>query len=72
MSSETSGKKETQNKQVDPESELDAETLDKIKHPPSIDNAMRELSPEELLGNQAMAPQMIDDRGDSRDDLKRD
>ena len=70
MSSETaSGKEEA--RQVNPESELDEETLDKIKHPPSIDNAMRELSPEELLG-QAMVPQMIDDQRDLRDDLKQD
>ena len=62
MSSETASGQE----------ELDEETLDKIKHPPAIDNAMRELSPEELLGNQAMAPQMIDDQRDLRDDLKRD
>ena len=48
------------------------EVLDKIKHPPAIDDAMRQLSPQELLSNPAMAPQMIDEASDLRDDLRRD
>ena len=48
------------------------EVLDKIKHPPAIDDAMRQLSPQELVSNPAMAPQMIDEASDLRDDLRRD
>jgi len=51
---------------------LDPEVLDRIKHPPAIDDAMRELSPEELLANPAMAPQMLQEPSDLRDDRKRD
>ena len=54
---------------VDPEIE---KAIQKIKQPPSIDNAMRELDPEELLGNPAVAPEMFDQVTDLRDDLKRD
>lgn len=37
------------------------EILEKIKNPPSIDNAMRELSPEELASNPGVVPQNIDE-----------
>lgn len=51
---------------------LDPEVLDKIKHPPAIDDTMRELDPQELMGNPAMAPQMLEEPRDLRDDLHRD
>ena len=70
MSAETaSNQEETNNEQADA---IAPEVLDRIKHPPAIDDAMRELSPQELLGNPAMAPQMINEASDLRDDLKRD
>jgi hypothetical protein len=53
-------------------SQLSPEVLDKIKHPPRIDDVLRELPPEELMGNQAVVPQTIDQPSDLRDDLKAD
>lgn len=74
MNGETaSNQEETKNEQVDTEAtELDAETLDRIKHPPAIEDVMRELSPEERLGNPAVAPEMLQEGEDLRDDLRRD
>ncbi len=74
MSGETGSSQEKKmNEQVDTEAtELDAETLDKIKHPPAIDDVLRQLSPEELMGNQAVVPEMINETDNLRDDLKRD
>ena len=70
MSGETaSNQEQTNDEQADA---IAPEVLDRIKHPPAIDDAMRELSPQELLSNPAMAPQMIDEASDSRDDLRRD
>ena len=70
MSGETASNQEiTNDEQTDA---IAPEVLDKIKHPPAIDDAMRQLSPQELLSNPAMAPQMIDEASDSRDDLRRD
>ena len=42
--------------------ELSPELLDKIKHPASIDNTIHNQSPEELKGNPAVSPEMLDDR----------
>lgn len=61
---------EKMNPESDPNA-LDPEILDRIKHPPAIDDVMRELPPEELTGNQAIVPQMLNESGDLRDDLKR-
>lgn len=70
MSGETaSNQEQTNDEQTDA---IAPEVLDKIKHPPAIDDAMRQLSPQELLSNPVMAPQMIDEASDSRDDLRRD
>ena len=70
MSGETaSNQEQTNDEQADA---IAPEVLDKIKHPPAIDDAMRQLSPQELLSNPAMAPQMIDEASDLRDDLRRD
>jgi hypothetical protein len=70
MSAETgSNQEETKNEQADA---IDPEVLDRIKHPPAIDDVMRELSPEELKGNQAVVPEMINEADNLRDDLKRD
>lgn len=72
MNGETdSGKEKDMNKQADTEA-LAPEILDRIKHPPAIDDAMRELSPEELMANPAIAPQMLQEPSDLRDDRKRD
>ena len=68
MSEATSNQVEGSNI-VDPELE---EAIQRIKQPPAIDDAMRELNPEELLGNPAVAPEMLDQMTDLRDDLKRD
>lgn len=54
------------------ETQLSAEELDRIKHPPAIDAVMEELSPEELMSNPAVVPQTYNEPGDLRDDMKRD
>ena len=46
----------------DDASQLSPELLDKIKHPARIDDAMRELPPEELRSNPAVSPEMLDER----------
>ena len=54
---------EKQNPDSDP-SEISPEVLDKIKHPPSIHDQMKQLSPEELRGNMAITPEMLDEPRD--------
>lgn len=70
MSGETDSNKA--NEQVDTEASELEEAIERIKQPPAIDDVMRTLSPEELMSNPAMAPQMLDQSSDLRDDLKRD
>lgn len=55
-----------------PEDVLSPEVLDKIKHPPAIDDVMQQLPTEEVTGNPAMTPPMHDTPMDDRSDLKRD
>ncbi|AFZ29607.1 MULTISPECIES: hypothetical protein [Chroococcaceae] len=55
-----------------PEDVLSPEVLDKIKHPPAIDDAMQQLSTEEVMNNPAMTPPTIDDSMEDRSDWKRD
>lgn len=71
MSGETVSSQEEPSSKNDSEA-LDPEVLDRIKHPPAIDDAMRELDPEERLENPAVAPQTLDEPRDLRDDLYRD
>lgn len=69
MSSETApNQAEKQNPPGDP-SQLDPEVLDKIKHPPSVHDQMKQLSPEELRANQAVSPEMLNSGEDLRDDI---
>ena len=51
---------ELRNPEVDA-SQLSPEILDKIKHPARIDDVMRDLPPEELRSNPAVAPERFDD-----------
>lgn len=53
-------------------SELSPELLDRIKHPARIDDAMRELSPDELRGNNALVPEMLDEPSDEMIGFTRD
>ncbi len=41
--------------------QLSPEVLDMIKHPPRIDDALRDLPVEERINNQALVPEMLDD-----------
>lgn len=69
MSSETApDRAEKQNPPSDP-SQLDPEVLEKIKHPASIHDQMKQLSPEELRANQAVSPEMLNSGEDLRDDI---
>ncbi len=72
MNSETTPSQAEKSSENEEGVELKAEVLDRIKHPPSIADAMMELSPEERASNPAVVPQMYDESGDLRDDRKRD
>ena len=69
--SEIPSQAEKQNPDSDP-SELDPEILDKIKHPRSIHDQMKDLSPEEIKGNQAVSPEMLDEPSDEMTGFTRD
>lgn len=62
---------EKQNPEGNP-AELDPEVLDKIKHPRSIHDQMKDLSPEEIRGNQAVSPEMLDEPSDEMIGFTRD
>lgn len=72
MSSETTPSQANQYEEVDPLTPEVKEAIEKIKHPPAIDDAMMALDPAELLSNPAMAPQMLNEGEGLRDDLSRD
>jgi hypothetical protein len=38
--------------------------LDKIKHPPKMDDVIRDLPADERRGNQALVPEMLDEPSD--------
>lgn len=70
-----SGEPNSQPQKTQPEGDsaaLDPAVLDRIKHPPARDDVLQQLSPEELRGDQSVVPEMSDEAGDLRDDLKRD
>jgi hypothetical protein len=69
--SEIPSQAEKQNPDSDP-SELDPEVVDKIKHPRSIHDQMKDLSPEEIKGNQAVSPEMLDEPSDEMTGFTRD
>ena len=69
--SEIPSQAEKQNPDSDP-SEIDPEVLDKIKHPRSIHDQMKDLSPEEIKGNQAVSPEMLDEPSDEMTGFTRD
>ncbi|YAF97254.1 MAG: hypothetical protein AB3A66_06210 [Nodularia sp. CChRGM 3473] len=48
----------------DDASQLSPEVRDMIKHPPKMDDVIREQSPEERRGNQALVPEMLDEPTD--------
>jgi hypothetical protein len=57
-------KDSTQAEKNNPETkaqQLSPEVLDMIKHPPRIDDALRDLPVEERINNQALVPEMLDD-----------
>ena len=54
------------NQQVDAETPELKEAIQKIKHPPSIDETLRNLPPDELRTNPAVVPEMTIDPGDTR------
>lgn len=45
-------------------SQLSPEVLDKIKHPPKMDDVIREQSPAERKSNPALVPEMLDEPND--------
>jgi hypothetical protein len=53
-------------------SQLSPELLDKIKHPPNIDDVIREQSPAEIRGNPGLVPEMSDQPADEMIDLDKE
>ncbi|RUT05454.1 hypothetical protein DSM106972_034610 [Dulcicalothrix desertica PCC 7102] len=62
MSEDKASKKQENSSTESSSEQLRPELLDMIKHPPRIDDAMRDLPVEERVSNPAMAPEMLDDR----------
>lgn len=71
MNSETPAS-QAEKENPDDSVQLDPVVLDKIKHPPSIHDQMKDLSPEELRGNQAVSPEMLDQPSDEMIGFTRD
>lgn len=57
---------EKTNPETDAE-QLSPEVLDTIKHPPKIDDVLRDLPVEERINNQALVPEIFDDNRDNRE-----
>ncbi|MBD2504308.1 hypothetical protein [Anabaena azotica] len=51
---------------------LSPEVLDMIKHPPKMDDVIREQSPDEKRGNQALVPEMLDEPTDEMTGFSKD
>ncbi|MDF5711273.1 MAG: hypothetical protein PUP90_27275 [Nostoc sp. S4] len=65
----------SQAEKMNPESdasELSPEVLDKIKHPPSIDDVIREQSPQERRSNPALVPETFDQPIDELSDFSQE
>lgn len=45
-------------------SQLSPEVLDKIKHPPNIEDTIRQQSPEERRNNPTLVPESLDEPND--------
>ncbi|AFZ57444.1 hypothetical protein H6G54_26245 [Anabaena cylindrica FACHB-243] len=53
-------------------SQLSPELLDKIKHPPKMDDVIREQSATEKRGNPALVPDMVDEPDNDMTGLSKD
>ncbi|MBC1281417.1 hypothetical protein GNF10_37275, partial [Nostoc sp. UCD121] len=53
-------------------SQLSPEVLDMIKHPPKMDDVIREQSADEKRGNQALVPEMLDEPTDEMTDFSKE
>ncbi|BAT53133.1 unknown protein [Nostoc sp. NIES-3756] len=63
----------SQAEKMNPEGEaLSPEVLDMIKHPPKMDDVIREQSPDEKRGNQALVPEMLDEPTDEMTGFSKD
>ena len=71
MGSETAPNQADKYEQVEVTPEVEA-AIERIKHPLAMDDALMQLSPEELLSNPAVAPEMLNEGDGLRDDLRRD
>lgn len=64
MNQETTPSQAEKNHSEGDASQLSPEVLDTIKHPPKIDDVIREQSPEERRTNPALVPEMLDEPTD--------
>ncbi len=53
-------------------SQLSPEVLDKIKHPPKMDDVIRQQSPAERRSNPALVPEMLDEPSDAMIDVTKE
>ncbi len=53
-------------------SQLSPEVLDKIKHPPKMDDVIRQQSPAERRSNPTLVPEMLDDPSDAMIDVTKE
>ncbi|MEA5506390.1 hypothetical protein VB735_25420 [Halotia wernerae UHCC 0503] len=53
-------------------SQLSPEILDKIKHPPKMDDVIRQQSPAERRSNPALVPEMLDKPSDEMIDVTKE
>ncbi|QSJ18974.1 hypothetical protein JYQ62_09645 [Nostoc sp. UHCC 0702] len=64
MNEETAPNQAEKNNPEGDASQLSPEVLDMIKHPPKIDDVIRQQSPEERRSNPALVPEMLDEPTD--------
>jgi hypothetical protein len=72
MGSEPSHRAENRNEGTEPVDPNLAEAIDRIKHPPAMDDVLSQMDPVERIELPGVAPEMFDVTDDLRDDLRRD
>lgn len=72
MSSEEISQEETKNQQVKPDAQRLEEEIERIKHPPGINEELKEETAAERTSNPTLVPEMLGDMRDLRGDLERD
>lgn len=72
MSCEKVSQSETKKEQVNPDAQQLEEEIERIKHPPGINEELKKETAAERSSNPTLVPEMVDDMRDLRGDLERD